>query len=71
LIACPSLPRSQPGKPLRRRAGGVLLVIVVATLVFYLRRHMKRLERKAEQACPGPLDDAGSASGAPARGHRR
>ena len=51
--------------------GGVLPVIVVATLVFYLRRHMKRLERKAEQAYPGPLDDAGAASGAPAGGHRR
>jgi membrane protein DedA with SNARE-associated domain len=50
-------------------AGGVLLVIVVAALVFYLRRHMKRLERRAEQAYPGPLDDA-AASGAPAGGHR-
>ena len=52
-------------------AGGVLLVIVVAALVFYLRRHMKRLERKAEQSYPGPLDDVGAASGAPAGGHRR
>jgi hypothetical protein len=32
---------------------------------------MKRLERKAEQAYPGPLDDADAASGAPAGGHRR
>jgi hypothetical protein len=40
-------------------------------MIFYLRRHMKRLERKAELAYPGPLDDAGAASGAPAGGHRR
>jgi membrane protein DedA with SNARE-associated domain len=52
-------------------AGAALLVIVAAALVFYLRRHMKSLERKAEQAYPGPLDDAGTASGAPADGHRR
>jgi len=54
-------------------AGGVLLVIVVATLIFYMRRHMKRLERKAEQAYPGPLDGASGtpASGAPAGGRRR
>ena len=51
--------------------GGVLLVVIVIVLVFYLRRHMKRLERKAEQAYPGPLDDADAASGAPAGGHRR
>jgi membrane protein DedA with SNARE-associated domain len=52
-------------------AGGALLVIVAAALVFYLRRHMKQLERKAEQAYPGPLDDASAVSGAPAGGHRR
>ena len=47
-------------------AGGVLLVVIVVALIFYLRRHMKRLERKAEQAYPGPLDDANAASSAPA-----
>ena len=52
-------------------AGGVLLVIVAAALVFYLRRHMKRLEQKAEQAYPGPLDDAGAGSGASAGGAHR
>lgn len=45
-------------------ASGVLVVVVIVAAVVYLRRHMKRLERKAEQAYPGPLDDAGAASGA-------
>jgi len=26
-------------------------------LLVYLRRHLKRLEARAEQAYPGPLDD--------------
>jgi len=52
-------------------AGGVLLVVIVVALTFYLRRHMKRFERKAEQAYPGPLDDVDAASGAPAGGYRR
>ena len=43
--------------------GGVLLVAVVVVLIFYMRRHMKRLERKAEQAYPGPLDDAKPGAG--------
>jgi membrane protein DedA with SNARE-associated domain len=51
-------------------AGVVLVVVIVVALVFYLRRHMKRLERKAEQAYPGPLEDAGAASGARTGGHR-
>jgi membrane protein DedA with SNARE-associated domain len=49
--------------------GGVLLVVIVVAGIVYLRRHMKRLERKAEQAYPGPLDDAGEASSAPAGRH--
>jgi membrane protein DedA with SNARE-associated domain len=49
--------------------GGALVVVVVVALVLYMRRHMKRLERKAEQAYPGPLDDAGTASSAPAGRH--
>jgi membrane protein DedA with SNARE-associated domain len=48
--------------------GGVLLVVVAVVLIFYLRRHMRRLERRAEQAYPGPLDDAKTASGAPTSG---
>ena len=44
-------------------AGGVLLVIVTAALIFYMRRHMKRLERRAEEAYPGPLDDAKPGAG--------
>jgi hypothetical protein len=47
-------------------AGGVLLVIIAVAGVLYLRRHMKRLELQAEQAYPGPLDDAGAADAAPA-----
>lgn len=43
-------------------AGGVLLVVVLATLIVYLRGHLKRLERKAELAYPGPLPDAGITS---------
>jgi membrane protein DedA with SNARE-associated domain len=48
--------------------GGVLLVVVAVVLIFYMRRHMRRLERRAEQAYPGPLDDAKTASGAPTSG---
>lgn len=44
-------------------AGCVLVVAVIAAVMVYGRRHMQRLERKAEQAYPGPLDDASSASG--------
>ena len=38
-------------------AGAVLLVVVLAVLLYYMRRHLKRLEALAEQAYPGSLDD--------------
>lgn len=44
-------------------AGGVLVVVVIVASIFYLRLHIRRLERRAEQAYPGPLDDANAASG--------
>jgi hypothetical protein len=43
-------------------AGGVLLVVILTALTVYFRRHLKRLERKAEQAYPGPLPAAGLTS---------
>ncbi len=45
-------------------AGGVLVAVVVVVLIFYLRRHMKRLEHRPGQAYPGPLDDAKASSSA-------
>lgn len=45
-------------------AGAVLLVVVIVVLLVYLRRHLKRLEARAEQAYPGPLDDHRMPSGA-------
>lgn len=44
-------------------AGCVLVVVVIAAVIIYGRRHMQRLVRKAEEAYPGPLDDARTASG--------
>jgi membrane protein DedA with SNARE-associated domain len=41
--------------------GGVLVVVVIVVVIIYLRRHMRRLEQRAEQAYPGPLDDSGAA----------
>jgi membrane protein DedA with SNARE-associated domain len=38
-------------------AGAVLLVVVIVATVYYMRHHLKRLEARAEQAYPGPLDD--------------
>jgi membrane protein DedA with SNARE-associated domain len=37
--------------------GSVLVVIVIVVVLIYLRRHLRRLEQRAEQAYPGPLDD--------------
>src|SRR6266571_1288993 len=45
-------------------ASGVLVVVIIAALIFYMRRHMKRLEKRAAQAYPGPLDDASEPSAA-------
>ncbi len=45
-------------------AGCGLVVAVIAAVIIYGRRHMRSLERKAEQAYPGPLDDARSARAA-------
>ena len=42
--------------------GGVVLVVALVVLISYTRRHLKRLERKAEQAYPGPLDEASAPS---------
>jgi len=44
--------------------GAVLVLAVVIAVIFYLRRHLKRLEARAEKAYPGPLDDAKVTSGA-------
>ena len=38
-------------------AGAVLVVLAVVAVIVYMRRHLKRLEARAEQAYPGPLDD--------------
>jgi membrane protein DedA with SNARE-associated domain len=38
--------------------GGVLAVIIAVGVIVYLRRHLRQLELRAEQAYPGPLDDA-------------
>jgi len=38
-------------------AGAVLLVVVLVVLLVYIRRHLKRLEARAEKAYPGSLDD--------------
>jgi membrane protein DedA with SNARE-associated domain len=43
-------------------AGSVLVVIVIVVVIFYLRRHLRHLEQRAEQAYPGPLDDAKASS---------
>ena len=45
-------------------AGGVLVVFVLIALFVYFRRHIKRLEQRAERAYPGPLDDPKVASDA-------
>lgn len=39
--------------------GGIVAVAAVAAIVVYLRRHLKTLEQRAEQAYPGPLDYTG------------
>jgi membrane protein DedA with SNARE-associated domain len=44
--------------------GAVLVVAVVVAVISYLRKHLKRLEARAERAYPGPLDDHRVASGA-------
>jgi membrane protein DedA with SNARE-associated domain len=44
-------------------AGAVLLVVVLVVLLYYMHRNLKRLEARAEQAYPGPLDDHQVASG--------
>jgi hypothetical protein len=36
--------------------GAVLVVAVVIAVISYLRKHLKRLEARAERAYPGPLD---------------
>lgn len=38
-------------------AGGVLLTVLTVALIWYMHRHMTRLERTAERAYPGPLDE--------------
>ncbi len=43
--------------------GAVLVVAVVIAVIIYLRKHLKRLEARAEKAYPGPLDDPKVTSG--------
>lgn len=38
-------------------AGGVLLAALTVALIWYMHRHMARLESKAARAYPGPLDE--------------
>lgn len=45
-------------------AGACLVAVVLVVVIFYMHRHLKRLEARAEQAYPGPLDDAKVTSGA-------
>jgi membrane protein DedA with SNARE-associated domain len=40
--------------------GGLVAVAAVATIIVYLRRHLKTLEQRAEQAYPGPPLDSAS-----------
>jgi membrane protein DedA with SNARE-associated domain len=37
--------------------GGAVAVVVLVLIILYMRRHLKALEGRAEEAYPGPLDD--------------
>jgi membrane protein DedA with SNARE-associated domain len=43
-------------------ASAVLVALVIVTSILYVRRQMKGLEERAEQAYPGPLEDTKMAS---------